>query len=46
MAYLKNQNLEQLANHGNGHYAYIDTLDRPARCSWSKRGGSCAWRRM
>ena len=27
MGNLKNSKLEQLANNGNGHYAYIDTLD-------------------
>jgi Ca-activated chloride channel family protein len=27
MGNLKNQNLETIANHGNGHYAYIDSID-------------------
>lgn len=27
MGNLKNQNLEQLANNGNGHYAYIDSIE-------------------
>jgi Ca-activated chloride channel family protein len=35
----KNTKLEQLANHGNGHYAYIDTLDE-ARKVFVEQGGA------
>jgi Ca-activated chloride channel homolog len=41
MGNLKNQTLEQLANHGNGHYAYIDTLDE-ARKVFVEQGGALA----
>lgn len=41
MGNLKNQNLEQLANHGNGHYAYIDTIDE-ARKVFVEQGGALA----
>ncbi|MBA4191889.1 MAG: hypothetical protein C0467_28245 [Planctomycetaceae bacterium] len=36
---LKNSNLELLANHGNGHYAYIDNLDE-ARKVFVEQGGA------
>ncbi len=39
MGNLKNSNLEQLANHGNGHYAYIDTIDE-ARKVFVEQGGA------
>lgn len=39
MGNLKNQNLEQLANHGNGHYAYIDSIDE-ARKVFVEQGGA------
>src|SRR5205085_9825685 len=41
MGNLKNQTMEQLANHGNGHYAYIDTLDE-ARKVFVEQGGALA----
>jgi Ca-activated chloride channel family protein len=39
MGNLKNQTLETLANYGNGHYAYIDTLDE-AKKVFVEQGGS------
>jgi len=39
MGNLKNQQLETLANHGNGHYAYIDTLDE-AKKVFVEQGGA------
>src|SRR4030095_6833716 len=36
---LKNSTLEELANHGNGHYAYIDTIDE-ARKVFVEQGGA------
>jgi Ca-activated chloride channel family protein len=39
MGNLKNPTLETLANHGNGHYAYIDTLDE-ARKVFVEQGGA------
>lgn len=41
MGNLKNNNLELLANHGNGHYAYIDTIDE-ARKVFVEQGGALA----
>ncbi len=39
MGNLKNQTLELLANYGNGHYAYIDTIDE-ARKVFVEQGGA------
>jgi len=39
MGNLKNQNLEQLANHGNGHYAYIDNIEE-AHKVFVQQGGA------
>ena len=39
MGNLKNQTLETLANHGNGQYAYIDTIDE-ARKVFVEQGGA------
>ena len=39
MGNLKNQTLETLANYGNGHYAYIDTIDE-ARKVFVEQGGA------
>ena len=39
MGNLKNTTLETLANYGNGHYAYIDTLDE-ARKVFVEQGGA------
>jgi Ca-activated chloride channel family protein len=39
MGNLKNQELETLANHGNGHYAYIDTIDE-AKKVFVEQGGA------
>jgi Ca-activated chloride channel family protein len=39
MGNLKNSALEQLANHGNGHYAYIDTIEE-ARKVFVEQGGA------
>ena len=39
MGNLKNQNLELLANKGNGHYAYIDSIDE-ARKVFVEQGGA------
>jgi Ca-activated chloride channel family protein len=39
MGNLQNAKLEQLAHHGNGHYAYIDNLDE-ARKLFADQGGS------
>jgi Ca-activated chloride channel homolog len=39
MENLKDSKLEQLAHHGNGHYAYIDTLDE-AKKVFVDQGGS------
>ncbi|MBO0700851.1 MAG: VWA domain-containing protein [Zavarzinella sp.] len=39
MGNLQDAKLEQLAHHGNGHYAYIDTLDE-ARKLFADQGGS------
>ena len=36
MGNLKDDKLEQLADKGNGNYAYIDTLEEAERC-WSSR---------
>lgn len=41
MGNLKDSKLEQLAHHGNGHYAYIDTLDE-AKKVFVEQGGSLA----
>jgi Ca-activated chloride channel family protein len=41
MGNLKNQTLEQLAYHGNGHYAYVDSLDE-ARKVFVEQGGALA----
>lgn len=41
MGNLKNQTLEQLANKGNGHYAYIDSVDE-ARKVFVEQGGALA----
>ena len=41
MGNLQDAKLEQLAHHGNGHYAYIDTLDE-ARKIFADQGGSLA----
>src|SRR5262245_1082248 len=41
MGNLKDSKLEQLAHHGNGHYAYIDTLDE-AKKVFVDQGGSLA----
>lgn len=41
MGNLKNQTLEQLANNGNGHYAYIDTADE-ARKVFVEQGAALA----
>jgi Ca-activated chloride channel family protein len=41
MGNLKNRTLEQLANHGNGHYAYVDSLDE-ARKVFVEQGGALA----
>jgi Ca-activated chloride channel family protein len=38
MGNLKNQKLEELANHGNGHYAYIDSIEE-ARKVFVEQGG-------
>ena len=40
MGNLKNQNLEKLANHGNGHYAYIDSEAEAHRSSSNKAAHS------
>ena len=39
MGNLKDDTLKQLANHGNGHYAYIDTLDE-AQKVFVEQGGA------
>jgi len=39
MGNLKNSKLEQLANHGNGHYAYIDNIEE-ARKVFVEQGGA------
>jgi Ca-activated chloride channel family protein len=39
MGNLKDATMEKLAHHGNGHYAYIDTLDE-ARKQFVDRGGA------
>jgi Ca-activated chloride channel family protein len=39
MGNLKNQTMEQLANKGNGHYAYIDSIDE-ARKVFVEQGGA------
>jgi Ca-activated chloride channel homolog len=39
MGNLKNQTLEQLANHGNGHYAYIDSLEEAEKV-FVEQGGA------
>ena len=39
MGNLKNQNLEKLANHGNGHYAYIDS-EAEAHKVFVEQGGA------
>ncbi len=39
MGNLKNQTLETLANYGNGHYAYIDSIDE-ARKVFVEQGGA------
>ena len=39
MGNLKDSKLEQLAHHGNGHYAYIDTLDE-AKKVFVEQGGA------
>jgi len=39
MGNLKNQELEMLANHGNGHYAYLDSIDE-ARKVFVEQGGA------
>ncbi|QJW93432.1 vWA domain-containing protein [Frigoriglobus tundricola] len=39
MGNLKNQELETLATHGNGHYAYLDTIDE-ARKVFVEQGGA------
>lgn len=39
MGNLKNQKLEGLANHGNGHYAYIDTVEE-AHKVFVEQGGA------
>jgi Ca-activated chloride channel family protein len=39
MGNLKNQMLEKLARHGNGHYAYIDTVDE-AKKVFVEQGGA------
>jgi Ca-activated chloride channel homolog len=41
MGNLKDSKLEQLAHHGNGHYAYIDALDE-AKKVFVDQGGSLA----
>lgn len=41
MGNLKDNKLEQLAHHGNGHYAYIDNIDE-ARKVFVEQGGSLA----
>ncbi|WP_020471078.1 vWA domain-containing protein [Zavarzinella formosa] len=41
MGNLQDAKLEQLSHHGNGHYAYIDTLDE-ARKIFADQGGSLA----
>jgi Ca-activated chloride channel family protein len=41
MGNLKDSKLEQLAHHGNGHYAYIDTLDE-AKKVFVEQGGALA----
>jgi Ca-activated chloride channel family protein len=41
MGNLKNQTLELLAYHGNGHYAYVDSLDE-ARKVFVEQGGALA----
>ena len=41
MGNLQDAKLEQLAHHGNGHYAYIDDLDE-ARKLFADQGGSLA----
>ncbi|MDB5309273.1 MAG: von Willebrand factor [Gemmataceae bacterium] len=41
MGNLKNQTMEQLANKGNGHYAYIDSLDE-ARKVFVEQGAALA----
>ena len=37
--------LETLANHGNGHYAYIDTIDEARKVFVEQGGARCASRR-
>jgi Ca-activated chloride channel homolog len=39
MGNLKDSNLEKLADHGNGHYAYVDT-EREARKVFVEQGGA------
>ena len=39
MGNLKNHELEMLANHGNGHYAYLDSIDE-ARKVFVEQGGA------
>ena len=39
MGNLKNSTMEKLANHGNGHYAYIDSLEE-ARKVFVEQGGA------
>ncbi|MSR53634.1 MAG: DUF3520 domain-containing protein [Gemmataceae bacterium] len=41
MGNLQDSKLEQLAHHGNGHYAYIDTIDE-ARKLFVEQGGALA----
>ncbi len=41
MGNLKDNKLEQLAHHGNGHYAYIDTIDE-AKKVFVDQGGALA----
>jgi Ca-activated chloride channel family protein len=41
MGNLKNATMELLANHGNGHYAYIDSIDE-ARKVFVEQGGALA----
>jgi Ca-activated chloride channel family protein len=41
MGNLKNQTMETLANHGNGHYAYVDSIEE-ARKVFVEQGGALA----
>ena len=45
MGNYKDDTLKELANHGNGHHAYIDTLDE-AKKVFVEQGGALVLRRQ